>query len=116
MDRLGNQPVPKEFIISRIIEETSETISPVDRESTGPSPTLAWTSMALSFPFTFRVQIDRIVAGINTPAWEKEAIDSNDTTISVDKVLASGEYRWTVSVVDEFGNTSTSKPAAFVVP
>ncbi len=117
VDRLGKQPEPKKLILFRIIDQEPEILSPKDRAAADSTkPLLKWKLFSAVFPFTHGIRVERIVAGIPALAWEKSGLESTVAAVRVDKVLAPGEYRWTVSVTDEFGNTSTSTPAAFVVP
>jgi hypothetical protein len=114
-DRLGHTPKPKELILFRIIDQSPQTASPRDLQATAARPRLSWRKLELPFPYTHRARVTRVVGGINTLAWESPSLSEQDTTFTVDRTLAAGEYRWTVSVIDEFGNTSTSQPAAFRV-
>lgn len=114
-DRLDHMPTPKELILFRIIDSSPQTAAPRDLQTTNARPQLRWQKMNLPFPFTYRARVTRVIGGINTLAWESPNISEQDTTFTVDRTLASGEYRWSVSVIDEFGNTSASQPAAFRV-
>ena len=115
-DRLGNQPQPKELVVFRIIDQSPQIVSPQNRAAADSSrPNLTWNPFGTTFPFTFSVRVEKIVGGIPALAWERMGISSQTTAIRVMKTLTRGEYRWTLSVVDEFGNTSTSQPAAFLV-
>ncbi len=116
IDRLGKQSSVEELILFRIIDPPPEILSPKDRAPADSTrPKLTWNPLPLSFAFTYQVRVERIVGGIPTPVWERTAIPDSQAFIRVDRVLARGEHRWTIAVVDEFGNTSTSTPAAFVV-
>lgn len=114
-DRLGSKANPKELILFRIIDQLPEASTPRDLQVVAARPRLSWRPMDLPFPFRYRARVTRVVGGINTLAWESPALSELDSAVTVDRTLAGGEYRWTVSVIDEFGNTSTSAPAAFRV-
>lgn len=114
-DRLGSRANPKELILFRIIDQLPKAETPRDLQVVTARPLLSWSPMTLPFPFRYRVRVTRVVGGVSTLAWESPALEEQNTTVAVDRTLASGEYRWTVSVSDEFGNTSTSAPAAFRV-
>jgi hypothetical protein len=72
--------------------------------------------MSLPHPFTYRVEVFRTL-GANVKELYRSQIDiaSNTSSIRVENV-DMGDYFWTVSVVDEFGNWSQSRPAGFSVP
>jgi hypothetical protein len=117
VDRLGKQPEPQKLILFRIIDQSPEVSSPKDRAAAdSTSPLLKWKPFSAAFAFSYSVRVERIVAGIPTLVWEKNNIDNALTSVRVDRTLDKVEHRWTVSVTDEFGNTSTSEPAAFLVP
>jgi hypothetical protein len=117
VDRLGKRPEPQKLFLFRLIDQAPELVTPKDRMAADSTrPLLIWNTFSAAFAFTYSVRVEKIVAGIPALAWEKTAIESALTSVRVDKVLAKGEHRWTLSVTDEFGNTSTSEPAAFMVP
>jgi hypothetical protein len=115
-DRLGKLSATEELILFRIIDPPPETVAPKDRAPADSTrPKLTWSPLPQSFAFTYHVRVERIQGGIPTLVWERSAIPDAQTSIRVDRTLARAEHRWTIAVVDEFGNTSTSTPAAFVV-
>ncbi len=116
VDRLGNQSTAEELILFRIIDPPAEILSPKDRaQADSARPKLVWNPLRLSFDFFYSVRVERIVGGIPSLVWERAAIPDSAFFVRVDRALARGEHRWTIAVVDEFGNTSTSTPAAFIV-
>ncbi len=115
-DRLGKRSTIEELLLFRIIDPPPEILSPKERAPADSiRPKLAWTRLPSTFAFTYHVRVERIASGIPTLVWERMAIPEAETFVRVDRALARGEHRWTIAVVDEFGNTSTSTPAAFVV-
>lgn len=115
IDRLQQQSSPKELIIFRIIDQVPEVISPKDGVVVSATPTLAWQPLSLSFPFDYQVQVDRLRGGVRRTVWRKDGIATSTTAVTVDQELAPDEYLWTVAVVDEFGNASSSQLAAFKI-
>ncbi len=114
LDRRGfkNSSEPKS--LARIIEKTPLTNSPNQGENlTDATPLLEWRSADLLFDFNYRVEVERVDFGLNTPIWSQPDIDKTSTSIAVPDSLVSGVYFWTVSIVDEFGNWSRSKEAPF---
>ncbi|MGH7492325.1 MAG: hypothetical protein ACREOO_08010 [bacterium] len=117
VDRLGKRPEPEKLILFRIIDHAPEVSSPKDRTTADSTrPLLRWKPFSAAFAFSYSVRVERIVAGIPALVWERNNIESALASVRVDKALANVEHRWTVSVTDEFGNTSTSEPAAFLLP
>lgn len=115
-DRLGKKSEPQKLILFRIIDQAPEIISPKDRAPADSTrPLLRWNPFNGAFAFTYGARVEKIVAGVPALAWDKYQIESGLTAVRVDKILTKGEYRWVLSVTDEFGNTSISPPAAFLV-
>ncbi|NUO78853.1 carboxypeptidase regulatory-like domain-containing protein [candidate division KSB1 bacterium] len=115
-DRLGHQSDTEEVILFRIIDPPPETISPKERAlADSTKPRLIWQPLPRTFAFSYSVRVEKIVGGIPSLVWERLAIADSLSSLRVDRALTRGEHRWTVAAVDEFGNTSTSSPAAFVV-
>lgn len=116
IDRLGNPSATEELILFRIIDPPPEIVSPKDRApADSVRPLLTWSPIRLSFAFSYTVRVERIQGGIPSLVWERAGLPEAQASIRVDRALARSEHRWTVAVVDEFGNTSTSTPAAFVI-
>ena len=90
------------------------------RDTTGPIPLLQWSPPDVTFNYTYSLTISRTISGIRSDVWSYTQLASineefqfpGDTS---SKTLDSGEYVWTISVVDDFGNYSRSKEASFVV-
>ncbi len=115
-DRVGKSSTVEELILFRIIDPPPETISPKERAAADSiRPKLTWKPITLPFAFTYHVRVERIASGIPTLVWERSGIPETQAFVRVDRALARTEHRWTIAVVDEFGNTSTSTPAAFIV-
>ena len=110
------------FAVTRIIENTPIPNYPtsLNNDTTGSQPLLKWGPPAVSFNYTYALQLSRIDAGTETSIWTHSNISSillqyqfpgDSSGLS----LASGNYAWSVSIVDDFGNSARSKEAAFVV-
>ena len=115
IDRLGKKSATMELFLVRIIDESPVIASPTDNAIVNDRPVLTWETIDLSFPFNFRVQVDRLRGGIRRPVWTSEEIPSFQTSITLDQSLTANDYIWTVAIEDEFENTSISQPAAFKV-
>lgn len=109
------ESAPKTIV--RVIDEV-----PLAEEPQGLStvedgrPNLIWEDAGLPFSFTYRVDIVRDEANVQTVVATITDISSDITSHQIETPLASGTYFWTISVVDTFGNRSRSKEAGFVVP
>lgn len=115
-DRLGKISPIEELILFRIIDPPPEAFAPKERAAADSiRPKLTWKPITLPFAFSYSVRVERIASGIPTLVWERNGIPDTQTVIRVDRALVRTEHRWTIAVVDEFGNTSTSTPAAFIV-
>jgi len=100
--------------VTRIIDEEIKFISPANNVGYPNPVSLSWQAFNPGFNHTYTVEI--LLDDI-TPltVWKKEGIPSGTTRAEVDVPLPSGGYIWVIYCVDEFGNTSRSKPASFLV-
>jgi hypothetical protein len=121
-DRHGAVSFGQPFAITRIIENTASPSYPtsVNNDTTGNQPLFKWSPPAVSFNYTYTLDLSRIDAGTETPLWTRANINSVVLQFQFPgdlsgQTLVSGTYAWAVSVVDEFGNSARSKEAAFVV-
>ncbi len=114
-DRMNHYSESKSSCITRIIEATPVASSPQGLEFTSPTPLLKWSVSSLPFPHSFTVTVFRDDAGVIHTVWEKSMLDSKLREILVQDSLLVGNYFWTVSILDNFGNKSRSKEAAFRV-
>ena len=73
---------------------------------------------AAPYPFahTYRITLFRREADIDVQVARYTGLSSERTTFEAERPDRSGSYRWTVAVVDEFGNLSRSRPSAFSLP
>ncbi len=113
-DRSGeiNWSDPQSMI--RVIEETPLALDPDNLTVlTESQPTFNWAPMTLQYPFTFRLDIVQINQNVESIVQTIESIPATDTTITAVSPLLAGNYFWTISVVDEFGNRSRSREAGF---
>jgi len=101
----------------RVIDDEPEIVSPKGSASVGFQPTLKWNPVQLPFSFTFKVEIYAIREDqILYPAiYTFSGISSEITEIRLATVLPASLYLWVVSIVDNWGNWSRSKPATFQV-
>jgi hypothetical protein len=114
------------FYISRVIEDEAIPTYPTTntttsaRDTTGPTPLLQWSPPDVTFNYAYSLTISRTISGVRSDVWSYAQLASINEEIQFPgdnsgKTLDSGEYVWTISVVDDFGNYSRSKEASFVV-
>jgi hypothetical protein len=114
------------FYVSRIIENTADPKDPATnpttsvKDTTNSTPRLHWILPEVTYNYTYLLAIWRVVSGIRYPFRTYSNIDYKDNALDLSDVkngaaLDPGDYIWTVSVIDDFGNYSRSKEAAFVV-
>ncbi len=121
-DRHGAVGTGAPFSVTRVIENTAVPTYPtsLNNDTTGSTPVLKWLPPGVTFNYSYMLQCSRIDAGTETLVWTFSNLNS---TILQQQfpgdgsglTLASGNYVWSVTVVDNFGNSSRSKEAAFVV-
>ena len=100
--------------LKRIIHDEVQFSEPSGYQQVTSSPELKWKKFEPGFDFTYTLQIftDDI-----TPimVWEKTDISAETTSFIVDRILPRNDYFWVIWCVDEFQNSSRSKPASFTV-
>lgn len=114
-DKVGFETVSTPKFIARIIEQTPVYESPFDDTLDVSNPVLSWRPMNLTFQFTYKVDIFRVDQGIVNQVESIPGINAEEISVQVIQSLPPGDYFWTISVVDEFGNSSRSKEAAFFI-
>ena len=112
-DRAGAQVQSLPQSPVRIIDETPLARSPQGLVSVDPRPLFEWERMTLPFPFTYRVEVVRVDPDIQTAVQSFSDLPSDTTKVQLATPLDTGEYFWTVAIVDAFGNLSRSKEAGF---
>ncbi len=113
MDRSDITNTSSPMTISRVIDTPPEAIAPIGLELLETdAPELSWESTPISFPHTYEVNVVRVDNNLQNVVLSFSNISSDNLSIQT-SALPTGEYFWTVSVVDEFGNRSRSREAGF---
>ncbi len=99
--------------LARVITGTPALISPMDEDTVGAYPALNWEPYAAEFPFGFLATIIDISAA--DTIWVSSLMTEVEQSVLVSDSLPVGEYYWTITVVDSFGNISRSKEGDFRV-
>jgi len=100
--------------IKRLITQEIIIDSPVNRAVVSSSPTFVWKKFTTGFNFKYAVQVytDETAPIL---VWEKKNISKDATEVTCDITLPQGDYFWVVICIDDFGNSSISKPGTFTV-
>jgi Carboxypeptidase regulatory-like domain len=110
-----------DFYVSRIIESEATPTSPAPPADTvedtlqfewdPPSPS------DILFTHTYVINVVQVVADVQTLIWSSSTISSEPPFSYIyPGTLQQGNYFWTITIVDEYGNSSQSKEATFTVP
>ncbi len=120
-DRKGHVARSDREMITRVLSDIPEPVSPILGETTGIFPTLIWSKYFTDYDITYSVEVRSPNA---TQHFFREGIfpePSNPPdslhfdSVRVDTELAEGEYRWNISVYDMLGNMSQSPTNIFRV-
>jgi len=115
-DNVGPRQQFGPHLLVRVIDEETLIVSPQGKVLLGSLPTFEWNPVVLPYPFTFSIDIFRIIdQGYDSKVLTISEISSGDTQYTVQSPLAEGSYYWTISIVDQYGNWNRSKPATFDV-
>jgi hypothetical protein len=121
-DRSGAVNIGVDFFITRVIENGATPIYPssLNSDTTSGTPLLEWTPPAVTFNYSSTLIVSRVDAGTQTIVWTRSGINSffeeyQYPTDGSAAALQTGSYVWTVTIVDEFGNSCRSKESSFVV-
>ncbi len=116
-DRENNIGSSQPFYTTRIIEAEPGPIYPVYPDTTTPYPQLSWNSPfpSVSFDYSYIIQVFLNTSGAATQVGNSIALSSNAIAYNLTDSLPDGQYFWTIAIIDSFGNSSTSREAAFTV-
>jgi len=103
--------------VSRIIEETPVLLYPTGLETVADSTiNFQWQKMIVPYGFTFTLELQQNNLGVFSIIEEINGISGEATSYLYQTPLAAGDYLWVIYMVDDFGNTSSSKEGAFRIP
>jgi len=106
----------EESYLFRVIETVPTTLQPSNNTEVSPTPEFTWLPVYENFFFTYLISIVNIsTSGYATEVASIAGIPKDSTAYTLTEPLPSGSYYWTVAIVDNFGNKSRSKEAAFMV-
>jgi len=112
----GHQTVAGPFYIARVIQETPEVIAPNNNAVVTSAPLLfQWRVTTVPFPFMQEIEIQDVLDPDFRTILPGIPPGTTVKSYSGGGLPPAGNYVWTVKIVDAFGNSSRSKPAAFQV-
>jgi len=110
------------FYVTRVIENTAAPTYPssFNNDTTGTAPVFKWLPPDVTFNFSYTLFLSRVDGGVPTQIWSMPGINSFFEEFAYPSgtgvpVLTAGNYSWSVSVVDDFGNIARSKESSFVI-
>jgi hypothetical protein len=116
LDQVGNQSESENLFLPRVIEQIPTLLYPTELASVGEGPlSFTWEPLFPGFPFTQKIEIYQINAGIYNRIYEFEDLPNNATDFAFDGHLDQGDYFWVLYIIDEFGDSCRSKEGAFRV-
>ena len=116
-DDAGFSSTTQPVYLARIINESVQLISPIGFQTiTSDTIHFQWQAAYLSFPFHYRLEIFQINNGVLSTVKMIDQLPANLPVLDFIHQLPSGDYLWRIYIVDEFGNTSSSKEGAFKIP
>jgi Carboxypeptidase regulatory-like domain len=121
-DRSNARGTGTPFYVTRIIEDEATPIYPssLNNDTTGSTPLLKWTPPNVTFIYTYTLVISLVNSGTESILWTHPGVSFGTEEFQFigddnGQPLSAGNYVWTISVVDQFGNYSRSKESSFVV-
>jgi len=103
------------FYVTRLIEAEVNLVSPTNLDTATGHPRFTWSSPTLSFDYGYQLQIYQVNSGTQTPVGSPISVSSDSISYTYADSLVPGQYSWTITIVDDFNNSSTSKEASFQV-
>jgi hypothetical protein len=115
-DKYNAMNISDPFTVTRVIEQSAAPIvSNVDSLST--SFELKWTPPDVTYNYTYTVTVSEIIRGTLKTYTGISSV--NESLVypytANDAPLEKGNYVWSVTIVDDFGNYSRSKESTFTV-
>jgi hypothetical protein len=101
--------------LKRIIYDEIEFDTPSNNEQVLGPVHLFWRFFNPGFDFYYGIKIFTDEIFDKELVWEKEYVSSDLNSILVEQDLPNGDYFWVIWCVDEYGNSSRSKPASFTI-
>lgn len=105
-----------EAFLFRVIGTVPQAISPSGGISVNPRPEFSWIPLEEPFSFTYSLSIFHVsTSGFVSEVLTDDELPMDSSTHTLTDSLPPYTYYWTISIVDNLGNVSRSKEAAFTV-
>ncbi len=116
-DRENGMGTSQPFYLTRIIEaEANPSFPALDSTLTTTAyPTFTWLSPGVPYDYTYLLQVYSNTSGVPTQVGNPISLNSSIYSYDFADSLINGTYFWTIAVVDDFGNSSRSKPSSFTI-
>jgi hypothetical protein len=121
-DRSNARGIGAPFYVTRIIEDEATPIYPssLNNDTTGSTPPLKWSPPNVTFIYSYTLVISLVSSGTESIVLTYPGLSFGNEEFQFisdnnGQPLGAGNYVWTISVVDQFGNYSRSKESSFVV-
>jgi hypothetical protein len=115
-DDFGTKTSSDAKFLTRIIEQTPKLLVPVDLQTIqSPEIDFQWERVSEPYPATLKIEVFQISLGIAFKADEIINIPISNTNYIYSQSYSPGDYFWTINIVDEFGNSSSSREGTFQI-
>jgi hypothetical protein len=121
-DRSNARGIGAPFYVTRIIEDEATPIYPssLNNDTTGSTPPLKWSPPNVTFIYSYTLVISLVSSGTESIVLTYPGLSFGNEEFQFisdnnGQPMGAGNYVWTISVVDQFGNYSRSKESSFVV-
>ena len=116
-DAPGARVTSAPFFLARVIAEVPQVTAPDSLKSVSSGiPNFYWQVPAVPFAHTLRIEVYRLLGGFPTFVTAIGNIAAGTPSAVYPGRLSAGTYYWTLTVQDEYGNSSRSIEATFEVP
>lgn len=115
-DDFGMETVSNDQFLTRIIEESPVLVSPIELQQVGPDTIhFVWRNIFVPFSSTFRIDLFEINLSLFNRVATIDDIPASSNMHTYTFSHPDGDYFWRLYIVDEFGNTSSSKEGVFQI-
>ncbi|MCF8242224.1 MAG: hypothetical protein K9J16_12630 [Melioribacteraceae bacterium] len=101
-------------IIKRIIKQEIEYTAPSNNEIVSLPFSIEWKRFLPGFNFRYKLEIFLVDVTAEL-YWSEDFIPSSEIQFDFTKNINPGTYFWVIWCIDEFNNSTRSKPATFII-
>jgi hypothetical protein len=115
-DDFGTITTSEAKFLTRIIEQSPQILSPFELQTIDSFPIeFQWERVSVPYPASLKIEIFQINLGVAFKTDEIDNIPIDDRNYLFSGNLGQGDYYWTLNIVDEFGNSSSSREGTFQI-